>query len=173
MNYDLPKPTKGYKTDLALIVAPYFDVWFAKRVTERLKPKRIRFLVDDGARAEAVEELRKQCPGIEIGLGCATGVVHLKAYYLEFVKSNGKTGRLHRFLFGSANATQAAFSGETNAELLAEVELSPNGDKQLIAYFKNIVHVIENGNGQISALAARPNKCVPALLLPTFQVKKP
>jgi hypothetical protein len=47
MKFDLPKPPEGYQTDLVLIISPYFDVWFAKRAIKRLKPRKIRFLVDD------------------------------------------------------------------------------------------------------------------------------
>ena len=38
MNYDLPKPPLGYKTDLALITAPYFDLWFGSRIVEQFRP---------------------------------------------------------------------------------------------------------------------------------------
>src|SRR5579862_717332 len=113
MAYDLPKAPRGYRAELAIIVAPYFDLWFAGRVIERLKPRRIRFVVDDGARDGDIRDLIKACGAgdVKVALGRAAGIVHLKAYYVEFLKPKGGGPRKRLFIFGSANATEAAFGG--------------------------------------------------------------
>jgi hypothetical protein len=165
MNYDLPKPPEGYRTDLALIIAPYFDLWFARRIVKQLKPRKIRFIVDDGARDKEVRLLRDDCGAadIKVALGRASGIVHLKGYYLEFIKLRGRSQRKRRFVFGSPNATKAAFSGETNAELIAEVDMSDKENAELFQYLMSILSAVESGGGLIKATRTPPTRNVPML----------
>ncbi len=175
MNYDLPKPPDGYKTDLALIIAPYFDLWFVRRIVKQLKPRRIRFVVDDGARTEDINRLRKECGAVDINvaLGRAAGIVHLKGYYLEFIKLNGPGRRIRRFLFGSANATKAAFDGETNAELLADVDLSAEVDGGIVTYLKTVLRAVENDGGAVNGIITKATGSLPRVFLPSFQITLP
>lgn len=147
MGYDLLEVPKGYETDLALVIAPYFDPKFARRLVEKLLPNRVRFIVDDGARPEDVGLLVKACArntDVKVALGAARGIVHLKGFYFEFVKSEGRQRRIRRFLFGSANATEAAFSGNINAELLAEIDLSAGNDSKLLGYLKSLLDAVDS-----------------------------
>src|SRR3712207_1925096 len=111
MGYHLLEVPNGYKTELALIIAPYFDLAFTKQLVRRLKPRKIRFVVDDGARAEDVLQLSKSFRNIDVkvALGAATGIVHVKAFFIDFVKITGRRQRRRYFIFGSANATEAGF----------------------------------------------------------------
>ena len=173
MKYDLPKPPDGYRTDLALIIAPYFDLWFGSRIVTQLKPSRVRFVVDDGARHDELEQLRQECGArdIRIALGRASGIMHLKGYYLEFIKLEGRSQCKRRFVLGSANATEAAFSGKTNAELIAEVDLSDGKNDEIPEYLTTILCAVEQGKGLINARTTQATKSVPKLFLPSFQIR--
>ncbi len=174
MAYDLPKTPRGHRAELAIIVAPYFDLWFACRIIEHLKPRRIRFVVDDGARDEDIRDLIKACGAgdVKVALGRAAGIVHLKAYYVEFLKPKAAGACKRLFIFGSANATEAAFGGSVNAELFAEAKLSSTADAELIRYLKSISDAVEGGRGgAIAATTARASRNVPALFLPAFEVR--
>ena len=48
-------------TSLLLVIAPYFDEWFIVQAVKELRPRKIRFLVDDGTRGEDIEVLHKKC----------------------------------------------------------------------------------------------------------------
>ena len=39
MSYDLLNVPNGYKTELALIIAPYFDLQFAERLIKTMRPR--------------------------------------------------------------------------------------------------------------------------------------
>ncbi len=171
--FDLPSPPTGYRADFVLVVAPYFDLWFTRQIVERLKPRRIRFVVDDGAHDDDVRELIRECGGADakVALGRATGIVHLKLYYIEFLKIKGNGPRKRSLTFGSANATEAAFSGTVNAELIAEAELSSKGDADLISYMMRICNAVESGRGGlIEATKTRRSSNLPRLFLPNFEV---
>jgi len=173
MNFDLLEVPAGYKTDLALVIAPYFDIEFAKRMIKNLSPKRVRFVVDDGARDEDVAALKKSCKKTDVivAMGAARGIVHLKGFYFEFVKSRGRMRRKRRFLFGSANATKAAFNGDINAELLAEVGLSLENDGELLEYLGSILNAVENDEvSYIKPAACESLRHSPTLYLPSFRV---
>jgi len=174
MAYNLPKPPPGYRTDCALIVAPYFDLWFASRIVEQLKPRRIRFVVDDGAHYEDITKLIEECGNgdVRVALGRAAGIVHLKLYYIEFLKTKGGGIRKRLFIFGSANATEAAFGGAVNAELIAEAELSSKDDAELIRYLTSISNAVESARGGlIQVVTTRPSRNLPALFLPAFEIR--
>jgi hypothetical protein len=174
MAYNLPKLPPGYRADCALIVAPYFDLWFASRIVERLKPRRIRFVVDDGAHDEDIRKLIESCRDgdVRVALGRAGGIVHLKLYFIEFLKTKGGGIRKRLFIFGSANATEAAFGGAVNAELIAEAELSSKGDAEVIRYLTSISNAVENARGGlIQVVTTRPSRNLPALFLPAFEIR--
>jgi hypothetical protein len=176
MSYQLLKRPDGYETDLALVIAPYFDSRFVTTLVKNLAPHRIRFVIDDGVRSEDLEELRKSCgkrADIKIALGAALGLVHVKGYYIEFVKTDGRSRRKRRFLYGSANATEAAFGGIRNAELIAGVDLFAEQDKALLEYFQTLLAAIENGAGAVGGGVYGPLGNSPTLYLPSFKVAAP
>ncbi len=163
----------GYRTDLALVIAPYFDPRFARRLIRRMAPECVRFVVDDGARAEDVKVLKLACGGtdVRVALGATRGIVHLKGFYFEFVRTEGPQRRIRRFLFGSANATVAAFHGNINAELLAEVDLTLGGDSELLGYLNALCEAIDSGqSSRIEAATCGPLRNSPTLYLPSFRI---
>ncbi len=82
MGYDLLNVPDGYKTDLVLIIAPYFDLQFAEQLIKTMRPRKLRFLLDDGASKEDVHRLREKCGTrkVKIALGAAAGIVHIKSF---------------------------------------------------------------------------------------------
>lgn len=172
MGYDLLNVPDGYKTDLALIIAPYFDLQFAEQLIKTMKPRRLRFLLDDGASKDDVHRLREKCGTrkVKIALGGAAGIVHIKGFYLEFVKSSGRARRKRRFIFGSANATEAAFGEQMNAELIAYVDLSAGQDQELLDYLMAVLEAVENETGHIANVDTPPLRNSPRLRLPSFKV---
>lgn len=173
MSFDLFEVPEGYETDLALVIAPYFDPKFAKHLIKRLSPERIRFVIDDGARSEDVAALEKACKGtdVKVALGATRGIVHMKGFYFEFVRSQGRRQRRRRFLFGSANATVAAFSGNINAELFADVDLTLGDDGELLGYLDNILYAINSeDDSNIESAAFGPLNYSPTLYLPSFRI---
>ncbi len=62
MAYDLPKTPRSHRAELAIIVAPYFDLWFARRIIEHLKPRRIRFVVDDMVVLQHLQQSKVEIP---------------------------------------------------------------------------------------------------------------
>ncbi|WP_219322622.1 hypothetical protein [Methylovirgula sp. HY1] len=74
--------------------------------------------------------------------------------------------------FGSANATQAAFGGAFNAELVAEAETSTEANAEILGYVARIANTVESASGgSIQAVATRPSGNLPALHLPAFDIK--
>lgn len=142
MSYKLLSVPDGYRTDVALIVAPYVDLVFLNRLVTELKPARLCLLVDDAIQHEALHKIRdSQRRGlkIEVRIARATGLMHMKAFYFEFVRKEVPRRRKRQLLFGSANATNAAFHGGINAELVAETDLMINDDSEIAEYFSQIV----------------------------------
>lgn len=171
--FDIPR---GYRTDFVLIIAPYFDPIFITQLIDRLAPSRIRLLVDDGARAEDLLAIRKCCgrkTDLKIALGAARGLVHLKGFYIEFVKAEGRERRMRRFFYGSTNATDAAFRGSQNAELLAAVDLMAGEDTTLISHLNGLVSAVESGTGHVKAATFGPLRNSPHLYLPSFRIVSP
>jgi len=173
MSFELFEVPEGYETDLALIIVPYFDPKFAKRLIKQLSPNRVRFILDDGARLEELDRLKEACgqTDVKVAVGSARGIVHLKGFYFEFVKLEGKQRRKRRFLFGSANATNAAFSGKINAELIAKVDLSASNDRELLNYLQKLVNTVESdGHVRIKAESFGPLRHPPTFYLPSFKI---
>ncbi|GAB4063329.1 hypothetical protein [Uliginosibacterium sediminicola] len=140
MSFELLTLPDGYWTDRALVIAPYVDPRFMKELVKRLKPRRLCLVVDDGVRLEDIEKFKRSCKPhveLEVRLARATALVHIKAFYFEFVRENPRR-RKRQLLFGSANATAAAFSGNRNAELIADADLSIQNDEELAGYFEQV-----------------------------------
>lgn len=175
MAYDHFSVPKGYRTDLFLIIAPYFDVTFISRLVDTLRPRRVRALLDDGAKPEDCHAFREaaQVRDFRFAMGAAPGLVHIKLFYAEFVRSKGRKRRRRMLFFGSANATQAAFSGERNAELIAVCELRRDEDYQTIEYVNCAVEAIERGSGSVAAARGIELSRPAALSLPAIKVLAP
>ena len=174
--YDLFEVPDGYETDLVLLVAPYFDPKFIKMLAKKLSPEKLRIVVDDSVRFEEIKQLTKASSGIadvRIALGRAAGLVHMKGYYVEFVRSDGRSRRRRRFFYGSANAADAAFDGRWNAELIASVDLFAGEDGEFLEYLSQLVVAVENGSGDILGSAFGPLRNSSVLHLPSFRITEP
>lgn len=151
MSYELLSVPDGYRTDAVLVVAPYVDLVFLNRLMTELKPGRLCLLVDDGIQLEILSRIRDcQRKGlkIEVRIARANGLMHMKAFYFEFVRKQAPRTRKRRLLFGSANATNAAFSGVINAELIAESDLAINADSEIATYFSHILSTFDSPEEQ-------------------------
>ena len=96
MSYDVLEVPIGYRTDLVLLLAPYFDSKFIKTLIKKLAPEKLRVVIDDGVRAEDIQQLIRAADGtssIKFALAAAAGLFHIKGYYAEFVKANGRSRR--------------------------------------------------------------------------------
>ncbi len=176
MSYDLLEVPDGYRTDVVLLLAPYFDQKFIKMIVKKLAPGKIRLVIDDGVREEDIQQLIKAAGGrdkVKVALAEAAGLVHIKGYYAEFVKTDGRNRRRRRFFYGSANATDAAFNGRRNAELIASVDLLSGEDRDFLDYLAHIIKSVEEGSGRISGNAFGPLRNSPILHLPSFQITAP
>ncbi|MCX7113434.1 MAG: hypothetical protein NTX45_25695 [Proteobacteria bacterium] len=175
MFYDLLEVPDGYETELVLVIAPYFDPKFIKELVKKLAPNQIRLIIDDGVRQEDVDNINKACgkkADVKIGLASAKGLVHIKMFYLEFAKSEGRRQRKRRFLFGSANATEAAFGENRNSELLAEVDLSAGQDSDVLDYINSTLATLEGKQDKVEGIYG-PLRNSPILHLPDFRVSAP
>jgi len=174
MSFDRLSVPEGYATEVALVVAPYVDVKFMKQLIARMKPRRLCLLADDGIRKEDLEALLADCGksvDLEIRLGRARGLMHMKSYYFEFIRKEGPRRRKRRLLLGSANATNAAFSGNINAELIADLELSISNDSDLADYFLDILRTFDtDGDAAVRVEERRVYSYnAPFLHLPAFK----
>jgi hypothetical protein len=174
MSYDLISVPEGYRTDLVLIVAPYIDIKFTENVIARLKPKRTRIIVDDGTRIQdltRILECFRPRSDVQIALGAAAGLVHMKLYYFEFVRAEGQQRRKRRMIFGSANATNAGFSGAINSELIADLELSPDRDAHTMSYINLLVSAIESkDSGFVPELVSDGFRFCPTVRFPSVRI---
>jgi|GEM_PF-2927983 len=162
------------RADLLLVIVPYFDEWFAKEVLRRFKPRKVRFLVDDGTRSEDIDRLQKTFQGsdFKIALGVAPGLMHLKIFYVESAKGRNKAGSQRVMVFGSANATDAAFGRAINAELTAEVRLSARDDQSILKYVAEVLSAIEDGDGKVAETTVKATRSLPKLVLPAIRVRE-
>lgn len=103
----------------------------------------------------------------------AAGLVHIKGYYVEFVKSSGRLRRLRRCFYGSANATEAAFHGSRNAELIASVNLSAGKDSGILDCLTHVIAAVESSPSVILATTVGPLHNSPILHLPKFEITTP
>jgi len=175
MSFDLLSVPEGFETEQALVVAPFIDPKFMKELVKRMVPKRLCLLIDDSVRFEELAKIRRACGrnvNLEIRLGRAGGLVHMKAFYFEFARETPRW-RKRRLLFGSANATDAAFKGSRNAELIADVDLAIGEDAELSDYFASILSAFDTADAvEIDAQEIRLSK-VPVLYLPRFKTAGP
>ena len=52
MSFELLEVPDGFKTNLALVIAPYVDPRFMKRLVQELRPERLYLVVDEGVRRD-------------------------------------------------------------------------------------------------------------------------
>ncbi|KRP71660.1 hypothetical protein TX23_15435 [Pseudomonas paralactis] len=172
MSFDLLSVPEGYQLDLALVIAPYVDVKFMDALVKRMNPRRLCLLVDDGVRPEDLQGLhkaRRKGVKLQVRLGRTAGLMHMKAFYFEFIRKEAPKRRKRRLLFGSANATNAAFLGHRNAELFANLDLAIQHDADIADYFSRILATFDTEFTTVIEGAEVWPSQIPKLYLPRFK----
>ena len=172
MSYELFEIPEGYKTTTFLAIAPYYCDKFIDKIKKELKPEKIMFVVDDGNDKQEAYKIQEE-KNVNFAFCSAKGLVHMKLFYVEYEKIEGKKQKEKRLFLGSANATNAAFSGNINAELIAYTKLFKDADSELIEYIENIIAFFDNQKEELEVSnlpSSLNNYCY--LQLPAFTVKK-
>lgn len=148
--YDVFLREKGWRVEKMLIISPYVEQRFFAELLDRLRPKHLHVVIDDGCREgemelvrRAVEERAKgsKFPRLHLRQGTALGLVHAKLFY---VCERSTTGRLRRSLvYGSGNATEQGFHGGINAEAIATCRLFETNHRDAIEWFESVVAATE------------------------------
>lgn len=177
MSYSLLSVPDGYRTSLALVIAPYVDLAFLTELAKELKPARLCLLVDDAIQPDALEKILRSRPSgmkIEVRVARATGLMHMKAFFFEFARGDGQRSRRKRqLLFGSANATNAAFDGRINGELVADSELMIRDDSEIGDYFSKILETFDSSTEtKIEGFSGWLSQA-PAIHLPSVKIAAP
>lgn len=143
-NFDLlTRRKKGWKPQDVLVVSPYVEEEFFRRLGHDLKPKRLHIVIDDGCRRDDRDTVLqalaaggyKATPAFK--LGSARGLVHMKLLYIRWHTPAGRTA--HSLIFGSANASRQGFSGRDNAELVADATLTASAHSDIIAWCDEVM----------------------------------
>ncbi|WP_157726452.1 phospholipase D-like domain-containing protein [Imhoffiella purpurea] len=169
------------KRNSVFVISPYFDIEFAKNMIKKINPEEVIYVVDDGSDRKDLDKLKRlleyNCVESYIALGSAPGIVHLKVFYII---SKNKRNRIKSFfsrysaprkrsdmitarflMLGSANATDAAFGGKRNAELMVSIDLNEkdergNNDQDLIDFLELLKSkVIANNKTSSPGFSAR------------------
>ena len=152
-SYDLLSRRKpGWKPIEALIVSPYVEAEFFRRIARDLRPKRLHVVIDDGSRREDRQTVldavagcgHRRPPALALKLGSARGLVHIKLFYVRWRTPGGR--RAHSLVFGSANATRQGFSGFDNAELVAACDLTASAHREVIDWCARMIDATLSGD---------------------------
>lgn len=152
-SYDLLSRRKpGWKPIEALIVSPYVEAEFFRRIARDLRPKRLHVVIDDGSRREDRQTVldavagcgHRRPPALALKLGSARGLVHIKLFYVRWRTPGGQ--RAHSLVFGSANATRQGFSGFDNAELVAACDLTASAHREVIDWCARVIDATLSGD---------------------------
>lgn len=148
-SYDLFARKAGRKAETVLVVTPYVEQGFFKRLIADLKPKRLHVVIDDGCRREDIQMI-KDCVAAskrKVVLTCvpgsAPGLVHLKLFYIVWSTEAKRTART--LVFGSANATRQGFGGRVNAELIASCRLTKTRHSHIIDWCEGVLTATSSG----------------------------
>src|SRR3978361_718903 len=92
-HYDLfARP--GWKARSVLVVAPYVEKTFFRRLVKDLAPGMLTVVIDDGCRPEDVRmirALRSKDQQVQVALGGSSGLVHAKVFHIEWETPGGKS----------------------------------------------------------------------------------
>lgn len=155
-HYDLlARP--DWKARSVLIVTPYVEGEFFRRLVKDLKPGLLTVVVDDGCRPEDVAMIRalrsKGCD-VRVALGGATGLVHAKVFHIEWETSGGRSA--HSLVYGSGNATRQAFHGGINAELMCKARLTAANHRPVLDWARAVRDAVSAAaEGDVTVEAAR------------------
>lgn len=132
--------TAGAFVERLFVVGPYPSMAFLKALDGALHPRQLILVVDSGWRATEVEKICKHFRSrVTVRYASCTGLVHAKLYFVEW--RNAESTRTSRhLLWGSANASRAAFDSNRNAEALSCMPVARTGEGQaLSSYFEQML----------------------------------
>ena len=122
-----------------LIVSPYVENTFFRRVIHDLSPQRLIVVIDDGCRSDdiaMVRQLRRRRTSVTVVLAGAVGLVHAKVFHIEWSTTGGN--RAHTLIYGSGNATRQAFAGDYNEELMCKARLTAINHSPILAWIRAV-----------------------------------
>ncbi len=137
-HYDWLENGQGRQAKSILIVSPYVEASFFTEVVKRLNVKQLIIVIDDGCRRADVEMLQKLSESgakITVALASAPGLAHLKVFHTEWVTAKGLK---HTFIYGSGNATDQAFAGDVNAELMCKADINARDHPNILAWLTDV-----------------------------------
>lgn len=152
-SYDLFASRAGRKAEMVLVVTPYVEKEFFERLIADLRPKQLHVVIDDGCRREDIQMIRdcvaaaKRKVALTCVPGSATGLVHLKLFYIVWRTQAKRTART--LVFGSANATRQGFGGRLNAELIASCRLTKSRHSHIINWCEGVVAATSAGEERV------------------------
>lgn len=117
-----------WTAETVLVVSPYVERDFFRRIAGELQPTNLTVVIDDGCRRQDVSMVEKAVGEANMGtnvrvvLGSAPGLVHAKVFHVVWRTESGR--RAHTLVYGSGNATRQAFDGATNSEVMCSVRLT-------------------------------------------------
>jgi hypothetical protein len=147
---------QDWTAESILIVSPYVEVRFFKKIIDDLTPATLIVVVDDGCRSDdivMIKNLAQKGTEVSIVLGSAPGLVHAKIFHIEWATSGGN--RAHSLVYGSGNATHQAFAGCINEELMCSVRLTVANHKPILDWMQEVrsaaltINVEENQIGPV------------------------
>ena len=114
----------GWTALSVLVITPYVGRAFFERLLADLRPARLSAVVDGNCRPgdmDMIRSLGSDGTVVEAALGRVRGLVHAKVYHVAWLTPGGT--RAHTLVYGSGNATRAAFGCGGNAEMMCRARL--------------------------------------------------
>jgi hypothetical protein len=135
----------NWKALSVLIVSPYVERIFFERIVKDLKPATLIVIMDDGCRSSEVtmvQDLARIGTKVTVVLASAPGLVHAKIFHIEWLTAGGN--RAHTLVYGSGNATNQAFAGDLNEELMCKARLTATNHWSVLDWMKQVRRVASN-----------------------------
>ncbi len=112
-------------------------------------------VVDDGCRSDDIHMIRNLAQnGIDVTvvLGSAPGLVHAKIFHIKWATPGGN--RAHTLVYGSGNATNQAFAGNFNEELMCSARLTATNHQSILDWMQEVRSAAMNINDESSVIAS-------------------
>ncbi|GJE19554.1 hypothetical protein AIGOOFII_4305 [Methylobacterium marchantiae] len=158
-----------------LVVTPYVEGKFFRRLVRDLAPGMLTVVIDDGCRPEdirMIQALRSKGQQIQVALGGATGLMHAKVFHVEWETPGGRSA--HSLVYGSGNATRQAFEGDINAELMCRARLTAVHHRPILQWTRAVrdaVASIADGDARVEGVRDVALADGIVVRLPTIVVK--
>jgi hypothetical protein len=138
-HYDLFERSAGWIAQSILIISPYVESKFFKRLVDEMCPESLTVVVDDGCRLDDVQMLQRPAGDkteVVVALSGAPGLVHSKIFHTKWRTTAGN--RVHTLVYGSGNATHQAFGGDFNSELMCWSRLTAPYNSDIIDWLEQV-----------------------------------